>query len=50
MCSSDLRRATQIRKYETWAAEISTHALREEGDLMKEAGYKYNGNFYPRPP
>ena len=31
-------------------AEISIHALREEGDLQRRGGVRRMGNFYPRPP
>ena len=30
--------------------QISTHALREEGDQGKATGGNRNHNFYPRPP
>ena len=35
---------------EACGTDISIHALREEGDLVKEAHHDNRSNFYPRPP
>ena len=44
------RRATQLAQEAYQAMCISTHALREEGDLKPVLGIVRVADFYPRPP
>ena len=44
------RRATLVRQDEVGPGHISTHALREEGDLCWPEPMPQWRNFYPRPP
>ena len=44
------RRATDEIYHALKDANISIHALREEGDLHPAAGRKHIRDFYPRPP
>ena len=44
------RRATGVKQATAKAAEISIHALREEGDMYPAAFYDDAAYFYPRPP
>src|SRR5699024_8665289 len=44
------RRATEKALEECGLVAISTHALREEGDVQPQSIARKGGNFYPRPP
>ena len=44
------RRATTATASNCWSTEISTHALREEGDGRTSTARWAKTNFYPRPP
>ena len=44
------RRATCIRLVNVKLLDISTHALREEGDAGSRESWSSSPNFYPRPP
>ena len=44
------RRATSLFGFDGDITDISTHALREEGDLFFLTTNSQNLNFYPRPP
>ena len=44
------RRATPVFPEQAVRHEISIHALREEGDLLRLQQVIYNKHFYPRPP
>ena len=44
------RRATHLRQDSGQRKQISTHALREEGDGFEHSGPPCRADFYPRPP
>src|SRR5699024_7605075 len=44
------RRATELPTLSSTWIQISTHALREEGDLARQAAVSSRLYFYPRPP
>ena len=45
-----VRRATRIFSTEPLFVDISTHALREEGDRKSLLSVRRQRHFYPRPP
>ena len=44
------RRATIVNGSNVQDVDISTHALREEGDIIDTIAYWQQNDFYPRPP